>query len=1186
MLSFASTPPNGSISDAGPTVQTYDAGPFLVANQSPVGLGQVDSGPRCDEPGFECDTYTLTTNISNTYLSTHANASIKVTMYWTDLGAGQSDYDLYIYDGTSTPVDGNHPAPYQSASGANPEVASIFPLAAGPQTYSIKIVPYQTTHETVHVRIELVDGIPGGSGGTSFGGPDPVAPGVPRFMNFYAPRGSTAEAFSGEFNIGYNRTTHRMMLMNSGPVWRLTPAEVLNAANPECCKGLWEDETYPPTIAGLDPILWTDNWSSPGALAGATTGARTFTSNSTAGTNASYGYTDNDGAIWNPINGATPNASSDHQTIGSGPYPNISPYNLTSSGVAFSDPNNPVTHGHAVYYCAQTYPVGAAACQRSDTLGSSFGPTSIIYNPNSANVPFPSPTPAGVPPTGTTCSGIHGHVHVGPNGYVYVPVRDCGGNAGLVFSTDGGVSWSERVVPNSKVQPHGSDPTIAIGSQNRIYFFYVAANSDGTEGHIFATTSENITSPTPTWTAPVDLGASHGIKNAVFPEATAASFGPDVQPADDDRAAVGFVGTNQAGNYEGPTFPGVWYLFIATTYDHGQTWHVVNATPNDPVQGQIGIWQGGGSNANRNLLDFNEVTYDEKGRILFGYDDGCLDDCVASPTAANATYGAAMRVARQTGGKSLMSAFDSETDTTTAKAAKAPCLSGTRDQDGSHLEWVAPDNGGSEIAGYKVYRGTSSNGETLLFTTTNPSTKITDAGAPEGGTLYYKVQAVTAAGDGALSNETALISTVSGNSCVFPYKQVGGAGQPDVVGDPDPTGGELTIEHVNVGEPFVDCLDNSLTFIMKVATLDPTGTGQPVLPPNSAWQILFGVTDTNGNPETVFVSLDTFTATNTPVTPRVSLGRRDPGSATNGTVDTRTCTNSLTTTCPIISATYAADGTITIKLNAANPISFPAPGTTAVGVPFTWNASGIGTQLKSISGNTLVLAGVQAGFLETASQTAGGNYIRVGNASCSSAIPVAALTATPQSGKAPLAVSFNGTASSEPAGACATINSYAIDYGDGSTAQNGTGLFSHTYSLAGTYNARLTVSDTAGKTSSNTAQQLITVNEAGKPDLIVSALTSSIKQPAVGTTATLTATVKNQGAGSAGVSQTQFLDGKTSLGVVYTSSLAPGASTQVSLNWTPTIKGKHTIQATADANKAVVESKETNNSKSITVSVR
>src|SRR5205085_5186181 len=135
-------------------------------------------------------------------------------------------------------------------------------------------------------------------------------------------------------------------------------------------------------------------------------------------------------------------------------------------------------------------------------------------------------------------------------------------------------------------------------------------------------------------------------------------------------------------------------------------------------------------------------------------------------------------------------AFDSQTDTelTGDKPAKAPCLSGTRDQDGSHLEWVAPDNGGSSIVGYKIYRGTSSNGETPLFTTTNASTKVTDAGAPEGGELYYKVQAITSAGDGALSNEVKLISVISGNSCVFPYKQVGGAGNPDLVPDATPTG--------------------------------------------------------------------------------------------------------------------------------------------------------------------------------------------------------------------------------------------------------------------------------------------------------------------------------------------------------------------------------------------------------------
>jgi hypothetical protein len=48
----------------------------------------------------------------------------------------------------------------------------------------------------------------------------------------------------------------------------------------------------------------------------------------------------------------------------------------------------------------------------------------------------------------------------------------------------------------------------------------------------------------------------------------------------------------------------VWYAFIATTYDGGKTWTTVNASPNDPVQRASGVWQQGGSHADRNLLDF------------------------------------------------------------------------------------------------------------------------------------------------------------------------------------------------------------------------------------------------------------------------------------------------------------------------------------------------------------------------------------------------------------------------------------------------------------------------------------------------------------------------------------------------------------------------------------------------------
>src|SRR5437879_5047204 len=77
------------------------------------------------------------------------------------------------------------------------------------------------------------------SGPLTFGGPDPTTPGVPRYQNFYAPAGSSAEPGSGEFNIGFNPHTGHIFAMNSGPIWRLTPPELLTPVKPECCEAFW-----------------------------------------------------------------------------------------------------------------------------------------------------------------------------------------------------------------------------------------------------------------------------------------------------------------------------------------------------------------------------------------------------------------------------------------------------------------------------------------------------------------------------------------------------------------------------------------------------------------------------------------------------------------------------------------------------------------------------------------------------------------------------------------------------------------------------------------------------------------------------------------------------------------------------------------------------------------------------------
>ena len=88
--------------------------------------------------------------------------------------------------------------------------------------------------------------------------------------------------------------------------------------------------------------------------------------------------------------------------------------------------------------------------------------------------------------------------------------------------------------------------------------------------------------------------------------------------------------------------------------------------------------------------------------------------------------------------------------------------------------------------------------------------------------------------------------------------------------------------------------------------------------------------------------------------------------------------------------------------------------------------------------------------------------------------PVAAVSASPTSGPAPLAVAFSAAGSSDPDG---TIAAYAWDFGDGASGTNVTA--SHTYASEGTYTAVLTVTDNSGAGASKSV--VITVGSSGKP---------------------------------------------------------------------------------------------------------
>src|SRR5438445_5713785 len=447
-------------------------------------------------------------------------------------------------------------------------------------------------------------------------------------------------------------------------------------------------------------------------------------------------------------------------------------------------------------------------CQRSLDLGMTWGPGVPAYT--------------GSGPQG--CGGLHGHVHIAPNGTAWLPVKDCNGRQGGVTSIDAGTTWTEFVVTGSLSQAQGADPSVAIDSDSTAYYCYVnnepVPAGNPPEGHVHVKVSQD---GGLTWLNDFDIGASHGIKNAVHTEAIGGSSG---------RAACGFLGTNVAGDYQTNSFPGIWYAFIATTYDGGRTWVTVNATPNDPVQSMTGVWQQGGSHQDRNLLDFNEITVDSKGRVLYGYSDGCVTAGCIAGTAAN-DFVAFMRVARQSGGKSLFASLD----TAEPAAPKPPCLSGTRDPAASHLTWKAPDNGGSDIINYQILRGTSPGGEVLLGQTDKTTFDDTTAN-PAVSHYYYVVKAVNGVGTSGSSNEanlTVVVPLPPEDVCALPglTKLTDPSGDTSAIlgiaPTPAPPGSDLL--SFQIAQPYAS--DN----IVRLAFTINTDNGESPQPIGSSWYV-------------------------------------------------------------------------------------------------------------------------------------------------------------------------------------------------------------------------------------------------------------------------------------------------------------------------------------------------------------
>jgi fibronectin type 3 domain-containing protein len=158
------------------------------------------------------------------------------------------------------------------------------------------------------------------------------------------------------------------------------------------------------------------------------------------------------------------------------------------------------------------------------------------------------------------------------------------------------------------------------------------------------------------------------------------------------------------------------------------------------------------------------------------------------------------------------------------------------------LTWTTPNsNGGNVVTNYKVYRGTTAGGETLLTTVGNVLTYI-DGTAANGVTYYYKVSAVNSIGEGPKSNEIsatpatvpsapALTSATAGNAQVVlvwtaPSSNGGGAITGYKVYRGTSSGGETQLATLGNVLTYTDTsLTNGQTYYYRTSATNSKGEG-------------------------------------------------------------------------------------------------------------------------------------------------------------------------------------------------------------------------------------------------------------------------------------------------------------------------------------------------------------------------
>jgi hypothetical protein len=284
-------------------------------------------------------------------------------------------------------------------------------------------------------------------------------------------------------------------------------------------------------------------------------------------------------------------------------------------------------------------------------------------------------------------------------------------------------------------------------------------------------------------------------------------------------------------------------LYVSTTYNGGATWVTVNATGEDPVQ--RGNVCDAGLNCptapdTRNLLDFMDVQIDARGRILVAYADGCVSPgCIAGEDrngdgfldARDNDAADKAALARQSGGLGLIAAFDPPVPATPAP----PQLSATLQGQSAVLAWSTPDDGGSPIAGYRVYRND------VQAASLGPDVNMyTDASGSAA--TAYRVSAINAVGEGARS--PAVRPVVPASACSVPGILVA----EDTIDNPPNTPLQPTfdVKTVHVAEPYGDG-----TGMLHITVTTAGG----VVPPNSQWYVMWQRTTPDASHDRNYVAM-------------------------------------------------------------------------------------------------------------------------------------------------------------------------------------------------------------------------------------------------------------------------------------------------------------------------------------------